>query len=74
MDKAEFKDSAVWQLVVQHLHNYRLELMDDLRNCSLGDVERIRGRMDGIDWLEALPETLFRGAANDAERRNLQKI
>jgi hypothetical protein len=60
MDKLEFKDSAVWKLLEIYFEGYRKQLMDELRNCPLSEVERVRGRMDALDMVQAYPETHFR--------------
>ncbi len=74
MDKTEFTDSYVWKIIDQALRSYRLELMDDLRAAPLASVDRIRGALDGIDWVQALPETLFREKHDAREERTAAKI
>jgi len=59
MDIHEFKDSHVWQLIERELHRYRLALMDDLRSVQLAEVENIRGKLDAVDYIAAMPDVLF---------------
>jgi hypothetical protein len=63
MDKFTFTASDVWLIVEKHLQQHRLALMDDMRtaisNGNQLDATLIEGRMQSVDWVQALPEILF---------------
>lgn len=60
MDRSSFRSSDTWQILIPHLTQIRLALMDDLRGArNWDDHNQIVGQMDMLDRLVGMPEELF---------------
>lgn len=55
---SSIKDMAIWKEYLRRAGDYRNTQAANLMTCSLDKVDRVRGILEGMDYLLRLPDTI----------------